>query len=106
MNRREVLTSGAAVGLLGLSSGAIGSGLLDPVAAFAAEAPVFWNGEGRRPHAVITGANTGIGKSAAGTVCMLIFSLGMVSKVALDALVDLRSNHRYKTQDLNCIVER
>lgn len=59
IHRRELL-AGTALGLcLTAENGLLGMG------SALAEEPVFWNGVGRRPHAVITGANTGIGKAAA-----------------------------------------
>lgn len=52
--RRELLTGASLVGVA----------LALPEEALAAQAEV-WNGTGRRPHAIITGSNTGIGKAAA-----------------------------------------
>eukprot|EP00854_Cymbomonas_tetramitiformis_P002399 gene2399-3129_t len=61
IHRRELLAGTA----LGLCLTALPENGLLGVGSALAEDAVFWDGVGRRPHAVITGANTGIGKAAA-----------------------------------------
>ena len=60
LSRRNLVTGTGLALSLTASSAMLGGG-----PAFAEEA-IFWDGVGRRPNAIVTGANTGIGKSISG----------------------------------------
>jgi hypothetical protein len=58
-----------------------------PEEALAAQAEV-WNGTGRRPHAIITGSNTGIGKAAGASTIDQLRAPRAGGESALDGTVE------------------